>query len=155
MGCFTPGSSKGCKTLHSQPKFSGTSSSTDEGGTCRSLSPNSVSSRGGTPVHPSEILCTHVCGLQVAVAVGLEGEPLGRKGLGLPTPTPAAVVVVEAARVVEVVVNVEVSMVAPPVVVIGTSSGDPINIAQSCPLPGAKKCPADATAPFWLASLIH
>ena len=63
------------------------------------------------PVHPSEILCTHVRGLQVAVAVGLEGEPLGRKGLGLPIPTLATVVVVEVARTVEVVVSVEVSMV--------------------------------------------
>ena len=27
--------------------------------------------------------CTHVLGLQVAVAVGLEGDPLGRKDLGL------------------------------------------------------------------------
>ena len=42
------------------------------------------------PVHPSEILCTHVHGLQVTVAVGLEGELLGRKELGLPIPTSAA-----------------------------------------------------------------
>ena len=106
------------------------------------------------PVHPSEIVYTHVSGLQAAVTVGLEGESLGRKGLGLPIPTPAAVVVVEVARTVEVVVSVEVSMVASPVVVIGTSSGDPIDIAQSCPYPGAKKCLADARASSWLASFV-
>ena len=154
MGCLTQGNSKAYRTLHSLPKFSGISSSTDEGGTCRSLSPNLVPSRGGTPVHPLEILCTHVCGIQIAVAVGLEGEPLGRKGLGLPIPTPAAVVVVEVVRIVGVVVNIEVSMVAPQVVVIGTSSGDPIDITQSCPFSGVKKCLADARASSWLASLI-
>ena len=90
----------------------------------------------------------HVHGLQVAVAVGLEREPLGRKELGLPIPTSAAVVVVEVVRTVEVVVSVKVSMVAPPVVIIGASSGDPINIAWSCPFSGAKKCLADARASF-------
>ena len=104
------------------------------------------------PIHPSEILCRCV---QVAVVVGPEGKALGRKGLGLPIPTPAAVVVVEVARTVEVVVHVEVSMVDPPVIVIGTSSGDPIDIAQPCPFPGAKKCLTDAGASSWLASLIY
>ena len=146
MGCLTPGSSKGCQSLHSCPKFSGTSSSTDEGGSCGSLSPDSVSSGGGAPVHPSKILCTHVHGLQVAVAVGLEGDPLGRKGLGLPIPAPATVVVVEVVGTVEVIVSREVSAVILPVVVLGTSSEGPIDITRSCPFPGAKKCLADARA---------
>ena len=37
----------------------------------------------GSFICPSEIPCTHVHGLQVAVAVGLEGDPLERKVLGL------------------------------------------------------------------------
>ena len=155
MGCPTPESLKGCRTLHSQPTFSGTSSSTDEAGSCGSLSPDSVSSGGGAPVHPSEILCTHVHGLQVAVTVGLEGDPLGRKGLGLPIPPPAAVVLMEVVGTVEVIISIEVSTVVPPVAVIGTSSEGPINITQSCPFPGAKKCLADARASSWLSSLIH
>ena len=32
---------------------------------------------------PSEMCCTQVLGRQVAVAVGLEGDPLGKKVLGL------------------------------------------------------------------------
>ena len=75
--------------------ISGTSSSEDKGGSCRSLSSNSVPSGGGALVHSSKIFCTHVCGLQVAVAVGLEGDPLGRKDLGLHVSAPVAVVVVE------------------------------------------------------------
>ena len=121
VGCLTPGSSKGCRTLHSQPKFSGTSSPNDKGGPCRSLSPDSVSSGGGALVHPPEILCTHVHGLQGAIAVGLEGDPLGRKDLGLPIPASAAVVVVEVVGTVEGIASIEVSIVVPPVVVIGTS----------------------------------
>ena len=39
--------------------------------------------RVGSFICPSEICCTHVLGLQVAVAVGLGGDPLGKKGLGL------------------------------------------------------------------------
>ena len=37
----------------------------------------------GSLICPSETCCTHVHGIQVAVAVGLEGDPLGRKVLGL------------------------------------------------------------------------
>ena len=70
-----------------QPKFSGTSSSNKEG-SGRLLSPESVPSGGGTFVQPFEILCTHICGLQVAVAVGLEGDPLGRNVLGLSSLSP-------------------------------------------------------------------
>ena len=71
---------------------------------------------------PSKILCTHVFGLRVAVEVGLEGDPLGRKDLGLPVSASVAIVVVEVARTVEVIASVDVSIVVPPVVVIGTSS---------------------------------
>ena len=69
--------------------------------------------------------------------MGLEEDPLGRKDLGLPIPALAAVVVVEVVGTVEVIANIEVSIVVPPVVVIGTSSEGPINTTQFCPFPGA------------------
>ena len=141
--CLTLGSSKGCRTLYLPPKFSGTSSSSDEGGSSRSLSPKVVSSGGGAPVHPSKILCTHVHGLHVAVTVGLEEDPLRRKDLGLPILAPVAVVVVEVVGTVEAIVSIEFSTVVQPVVVIGTSSEGPIDTTQSCPFPGAKKYMAD------------
>ena len=106
-------------------EISGTSSSEDKGGSCRLLSPDSVPSGGGALVHPSKILCTHVPGLQVAVTVGLEGDPLGRKDLGLPVSAPVAVVIVEVVGTVVVIASVEVSKVVPLVVVIGTSSEGP------------------------------
>ena len=59
--------------------------------------------------------------------MGLEGDPLGRKSLGLPIPASGAVVVVEVVGTVEVIVSIEVSTVVPPVVVIGTSSEGPID----------------------------
>ena len=86
--------------------------------------------------------------------VGLEGDPLGRKDLGLPISGPAAVVVVEVAGTEVVIASVEVSKVVPLVVVIGTSSEGPNDTTQFCPFPGAKKCLADARASSWLASLI-
>ena len=65
-----------------------------------------MSSRGGTFVQPSQTLCTHVCGLQVVFAVGLEGNPLGRHILGLPALAPVIVVVVEVVGIVEVTTGV-------------------------------------------------
>ena len=101
VGNLTPGISKGHRTLQSQPKFSGTSSSNKKGPD-RLLSPESVPSGGGTFVQPSETLCTHVHDLQVAVAVGLEGDPLERNILGLPASVPVIVVVAEVVGMVEV-----------------------------------------------------
>ena len=74
-------------------------------------------SGGGTFVQPSETHCTHIHGLQVAVAVGLEGDPLGRNILGLPASVPVIVVVAE------VVEMVEVMTIVPSVATVGTSSG--------------------------------
>ena len=74
-------------------------------------------SGGGTFVQPSETLCTHICGLQVAVAVGLEGDQLGRNILGLPASVPVIVVVAEVVGIVEVMA------VVPSVATVGTSSG--------------------------------
>ena len=116
VGKLTPGSSKGCRALHSQPKFSGTSSSYKEG-SGRLFSPESMPSGGGTFVQPSETLCTHVFGLQVAIAGGLEGNPLGRNILGLPASVPGIVVVAEVVGIVEVMA------VVPSVATVGTSSG--------------------------------
>ena len=101
VGNLTPGISKGCRTLHSCPKFSGTSSSNKEGSD-RLLSVEPVPSGGGPFVHPSETHCTNVHGLQVAVSVGLGGDPLRRNVLGLPASVSAIVVVAEVVRTVEV-----------------------------------------------------
>ena len=120
VGNLIQGSSKGCGTLHSHPKFSGTSSSTNKEGLGRLLSPESVPSRGGTFVQPSKTLCTHVDGPQVAVTVGLEGDPLERKVLGLLASAP--VVVAEVVGTVEVMAGVEAKVVLP-VATVGTSSG--------------------------------
>ena len=70
--------------------------------------------------------------------VGLEGDPLGRKDLELPVSAPAAVVVVEVVGTVEVITSIEVSIVVPPVVVIGTSSEGPDDTTQLCPFPGER-----------------
>ena len=72
---------------------------------------------GGPFVQPSETCCTHVHGLQVAVAVGLEGDPLGRNILGLPASVPVIGVVAEVVGIGEVMA------VVPSVVTAGTSSG--------------------------------
>ena len=60
------------------------------------------------PVHPSEILCTHIHGLHVAVVVGLEVVPL--EGKGLQSQVLALVAVVP--KVVEVVMTAGVVVVA-------------------------------------------
>ena len=57
--------------------------------------------------------------------MGLEGDPLGRKDLGLPVPAPVVVIVVDVVGTVEVIAEVEVCEVIPPLIVIGTSSGSP------------------------------
>ena len=81
-GNLTPGSSKGCKTLHSCPYSSGISS----GNTSiadRVLSFKLAFSLVGSLIYPSVICCIQVLGLQVAVAVGWDGDPSGRITLGL------------------------------------------------------------------------
>ena len=76
-----------------------------------------VPSGGGPFVQPLETCCIHVCGLQVAVAVGLEGDQLERNVLGLPASVSTIVVLAEVVR------TVEVMAVAPSAVTVGTSSG--------------------------------
>ena len=76
VGNLTPGISKGCRTLHSGPNSSGRPSITR--GSNGSLSTESSSSLDCSSICPSDIHCTHVLGLHVAVAVGLGGDPLGR-----------------------------------------------------------------------------
>ena len=75
-GNLTPGISKGCRTLHSGPNSSGRPSNTR--GSKGSLSTESSSSLECSSICPSDIHCTYVQGLQVTVAVGLGGDPLGR-----------------------------------------------------------------------------
>ena len=79
VGYLTPGISKGCRTLHSGPNSSGKPSFTR--GSNGSLSAESSSSQGCSSICPSDIHCTRIQGLQAAVAVGLGGDPLGRKVL--------------------------------------------------------------------------
>ena len=55
--------------------------------------------------------------------MGLEGDPLGRKDLGLPASAPVVMVAVEEVGTVEVMAGVEVSKVVPPMVAVVTSSG--------------------------------
>ena len=68
--------------LHSWPKSSGTLSAKSEVSVAL-LSVECISSWVGSLICPSEMHCTQVLGQQVAVAVGLEGDPLGKKVLGL------------------------------------------------------------------------
>ena len=79
VGNLTPRISKGCRTLHSGPNLSGKPSNTR--GSNGSTSTESSSSPECSSICPSDIRCTHVHGLQVSVAVGLGGDPLGRKVL--------------------------------------------------------------------------
>ena len=72
----TPESQKDAKTLHSGPNSSGRPSNTR--GSNGSLSNESSYSLECSSICPSDICCTHVRGLQVAVAVGLGGDPFGR-----------------------------------------------------------------------------
>ena len=79
VGNLTPRISKGCRTLHSGPNSSGKPSKTR--GSNGALFSESPSSLECSSICPSDMHSTHVLGLQVAVAVGLEGNPLGRKVL--------------------------------------------------------------------------
>ena len=74
MGNLTPGISNGCRTLHSGPNSSGRPSITR--GSKVSFSSESSSSWDCSSICPSDIHCTHVRGLSVAVAVGLGGDPI-------------------------------------------------------------------------------
>ena len=79
VGNLTPGISKGCRTLHLGPSSSGKPSNTM--GSNGALSTELSSSPECSSICPSDTCCTYVRGLQVAVAVGLGGDPLGRKVL--------------------------------------------------------------------------
>ena len=71
----------------------------------------------GPFVQPSETCCTHMHLLQMAVTVGLEGDPLGRNILELPVSVPVIVVVAEVVGIVGGIA------VAPSVATAGASSG--------------------------------
>ena len=106
---------------------------------------------GGTFVQPSETLCTHICGLQVAVMVGLEGDPLGRNNQGLPVSVVG--VTVEVVGIIEVTAGVGVKVMLP-VVTVGAPSGSSDITNWFCPFIEAKKCLANSRASSWLASLV-
>ena len=99
---------------------------------------------------PSETHCTHVHGLQVAVAVGLEGDPLGRKVLGLlVSPSVVSVSVIG----VEETTGIFTCSAFP------SETSDVISASNSvvvlfCPLIVAKKCIVEAIVSSQLASLV-
>ena len=126
MGNLTPGISKDVEPSTHDLILLVLSGNTDV--SVRPLSVEWISSGAGPFICPSEIHCTHVLSLQVAVVVGLEGDPLGRKVLGL------LVSVVSASGTTGVVVTTEVN-------VTGTSfsflpqTSDDIPIGPSVVLP--------------------
>ena len=85
VGNLTPGSSKGCKTLHSQPNSSGISSGNVSTADVL-LSLELVSSLLGSLICPSVSYCIQVLGLHVAVIVGWDVDPSGKLILGLLVP---------------------------------------------------------------------
>ena len=82
VGNLTPGISNGCRILHSWPNSSDTLSAKTEVSVAL-LSVECISSWAGSLICLSEMCSTQVLGQQVALAVGLEGDPLGKKVLGL------------------------------------------------------------------------
>ena len=79
VGNLTPGISNGCNILHSGPNSLGRPSITR--GSKGALYSESPSSRDCSSICPFDILCSLVLGLSVAVAIGLGGDPPGRKVL--------------------------------------------------------------------------
>ena len=154
MGNLTPGISKGCRTLHSWPNSSGIlSASTDV--SVQPLSVEWVSSWVGSFICPSKTCCTHVLVLQVAVAVGQEGDPLGKKVLGLLV----SASVVSASGTTGVVVTTEVDVTGTSFSFLSQTSDDiPIGLSVvlllSLSFTVAKNCQVDAIASSLLASLV-
>ena len=85
MENLIPGSSNGCRTLHSQPNSPGISSGSVSTMDVL-LSLELASPLLGSLVCLSVSCCIHVLGLQVAVTVGQDGDPLGKLILGLLIP---------------------------------------------------------------------
>ena len=85
LGIFSPGSSKGCKTLHTWPNSSGISSGNVSIADVL-LSLELASSLLNSLIWPSVSCCIQVLGLHVAIAVGWDGDPSGKLILGLLVP---------------------------------------------------------------------
>ena len=101
----------------------------------------------GSFICPSKTHCTHVHGLQVAVAVGLEGDPLGRKVLGLLVSVSLTVGVAEVTGILRLIVF-------PPEVSADVSTCNSVVVTQFCSLTEAKNCLVEAIASSLLASLV-
>ena len=98
----------------------------------------------------SETCCTHVHGVQVAVAVGLQGDPLGRKVQGLVVPgllVPVSVIGVEETT------GIFMCSAFPPETSVVISAGNSV-VVLFCPLTVAKKCLVKGIASSLLASLV-
>ena len=151
IGNLTPGSSKGCKTLHSWPNSSGISSG-NVSTTDVLLSLGLASSLLDSVICPSVSCCIKVLVLHVAVTVGWDGDPSGKLILQLLVPLGST------SRVTGGVV----------VVVVGTSSTSgtslswtlvaanwlPVVILAFLLSTGAKNCQVDAIASSLLASCV-
>ena len=105
-------------------------------------------SGGGSFIWPSKIHCTHICGLQVAVSVGLEGDPLGRNVLG-PLVSVSVIVVV-----VEVIGILGLMVVSPSAATVGTSAGSSNITTWFHSFTVANKCLVEARSSSQLASLV-
>ena len=81
------------------------------------ISAELIPSQGGSFICPSETCCTHIHGLQVAVAVGLQGDLLGRSVLELLV---SVSVIVEVAKVMGIL---RFNVVFPSGVTVGNSTG--------------------------------
>ena len=133
VGNLTPGISKGYRTLHSWPNSSGIPPANTYGSDGL-LSAESSPSLVGSFICPSETCCTHVHGLQIAVTVGLEGDPLGRKVLGLlVSPSVVSVSVIG----VEETTGIIMCSAFPPETSVAISAGKLV-VVLFCPLTIAK-----------------
>ena len=146
VGNLTPGILKGCRTLHSHPSSSGIPSA-NKYSSDKLLSAEPVPSQEGSFICPSKTHCTHICGLQVAVTVGLEGDPLGRKVIGLLVSVSVTVGVAE-------VTGILIFIVFPSEVTANVSTISSDVVTQFCSLTEAKNCLVEAIASSLSACLV-
>ena len=104
----------------------------------------------GSLICPSETCCTYVHGLQVAVAVGQEGDPFVRMVLGLLVSLPVVSVSFGAEETTGIFIG---SFPPETSVAVVVSTGNAV-VVSFCLLTVAKKCLVEAIASSLLASLI-
>ena len=156
VGNLTPGSSNGCRTLHSWPNSSGISSGSVSTMDVL-LSLELMSSLLGSVICPSVSCCIQVLGLHVAVTVGQDGNPSGKLILELLVPL-GSTSRVTGGVVIEVVVVIVVVGISG----ISTSLSQTSVVANWLPVgilafllsTAAKNCWVDANTSSLLASFV-